>query len=185
MIEFFDLLDFNGIPTGQKKIKQEVHRDGDWHRTVHAWIINDKGELLIQKRSNSKVLYPGMWDISSAGHLSLGENSIEACVRETNEELGINIQPDEFEYLFTCRRQAVENEGTFIDNEFNDVYLVQKDIKISDIKMRSEEVEDIKYIHFFELEKLVSTKDKNLVLHIDEYGKLFKILHEKFDIKKG
>ena len=44
--EYFDILDENGNKTGQTKLRSEVHRDGDWHKAVHIWIFNDKGEAL-------------------------------------------------------------------------------------------------------------------------------------------
>jgi len=71
-MEFFDVLDKNGNPTGQVKDRNDVHRDGDWHKAVHIWIINFKGELLIQKRSPNKDTGAGQWDISAAGHMPAG-----------------------------------------------------------------------------------------------------------------
>ena len=58
----------------RKKIKQQAHEDGNFHRTAHVWIINDKNELLLQKRSASKKSHPNCWDISGAGHIRAGES---------------------------------------------------------------------------------------------------------------
>jgi hypothetical protein len=51
-----------GPPTTLKvnKPRQAVHRDGDWHRAVHIWLINSKGELVLQKRSKFKDTFPGI-----------------------------------------------------------------------------------------------------------------------------
>lgn len=61
--EYFDLLDENGNKTGNIKLRSEVHRDGDWHKAVHIWIINDEGEILLQRRCATKESYPNMLDI--------------------------------------------------------------------------------------------------------------------------
>ena len=50
MEEYFDILDENGKKTGKTKLRKEVHKDGDWHKAVHVWIINDKNEILLQRK---------------------------------------------------------------------------------------------------------------------------------------
>ena len=96
MVEFFDILDENGNKTGKTKARAEVHRDGDWHKAVHIWIANNKDEILLQKRSPNKDSYPNMWDISSAGHLTAGDDSISEAIREIKEELNAEISIDKF-----------------------------------------------------------------------------------------
>ncbi|KAK8965752.1 Nudix hydrolase 3 [Platanthera guangdongensis] len=54
-----------------------VHRDGDYHRSVHVWIYSESTqELLLQRRADCKDSWPGLWDISSAGHISAGDSSL-------------------------------------------------------------------------------------------------------------
>ena len=77
--EYFDLLDENGNKTGKIKLRNEVHRDGDWHKAVHIWIINENGDVLLQRRCATKDSNPNMLDISSAGHLSAGDNSVSGA----------------------------------------------------------------------------------------------------------
>ena len=48
MFEFFDVLDEEGSKTGKIKPREELHRDGDWHKSVHVWIVNDNAEVLLQ-----------------------------------------------------------------------------------------------------------------------------------------
>lgn len=48
-MEYIDIVDENNNPTGKVKEKQQAHEDGNFHRTAHVWIINDKNELLLQK----------------------------------------------------------------------------------------------------------------------------------------
>lgn len=61
--------------------RRDVHRDGDYHRAVHIWIyIESTRELLLQQRGHPKDAMCGNWDISSAGHVSAGESSIDAAM---------------------------------------------------------------------------------------------------------
>lgn len=60
-LELFDVLDENGHKTGKTKERSQVHRDGDWHRAVNIWVINDHDEVLLQKRAAHKDSWPGYW----------------------------------------------------------------------------------------------------------------------------
>ena len=76
------------METKQEKIKERslVHEDGDIHGTVHIWIRRktEKGyDLLLQKRSKEKDSFPGCYDISSAGHISAGDEPLETALKRT------------------------------------------------------------------------------------------------------
>mgnify|MGYP002709524200 FL=1 len=85
-MEFLDIRDKNGNPTGEVKERSLVHADGDIHGTSHVWIVrkNEKGsyDLLLQKRSENKDAFPGCYDISSAGHLPAGQDYLSSALRE-------------------------------------------------------------------------------------------------------
>jgi isopentenyldiphosphate isomerase len=70
------------------------------HRVVHVLIFNKKGELFLQKRSETKDVAPGKWDTSVGGHVSSGENLLETAKREMEEELGISNYTPEFLYSY-------------------------------------------------------------------------------------
>lgn len=180
-MEYVDVLDEKGNKTGEKKLRSEVHRDGDWHESAHVWIINSRRELLIQKRSPNKDSHPNEWDISSAGHIPAGCSIIDSAARELEEELGIKLQEKDFEYLFTVKSQKALNEGTFINNEFHNVYFVEFDLDIDKFRIQKEELSEIKWIDFKELEKIINSGDKNFVSHPEEYEKLFAVLRKKYD----
>ena len=74
-MEFFDIVDEKGIPTGETIERTQAHKKGVRHRTAHIWIVreqNGKAQLLLQKRSAEKDSFPGRFDTSSAGHIRRG-----------------------------------------------------------------------------------------------------------------
>ena len=127
-MEILEILNEKGEKTGITKSKDQIHVDGDWHRAVHIWFINPRGELLIQRRSKTKINHPDMWDISAAGHVSAGEDSETSALREIEEEIGVRLKGADLQHLGSLTQQSVLNEGTHINNEHNDVYLVEMEI---------------------------------------------------------
>ena len=174
-MEYFDILDENGNKTGKTKLRQDVHRDGDWHKSIMIFIINNKHEVILQKRSANKDSDPNMWTASASGHLSAGDSSSNAAIRELEEELGIKVDKEELKYLFTVKEQKVPKPG-FIDNEIVDVYLINSDINIEDLTIQKEEVSEVRWIHLNEFKHMVRDKDKTLVKHDEIYNRLFEIL---------
>ena len=179
----FDVLDGKGNPTGKIKRREDVHRDGDWHRGVHVWIINSNNELLIQKRSENCDSCSGLWDISSAGHVLAGDNSISTAIREVQEELGLKLERDNFEYLFCVKTKAKQKKGKFVNNEIDNIYLVEYNLNISELQLQEEELSEVKFIPFLCLKSIIKSEDVHYVLHKEEYTRLFKILEGKYGNK--
>ncbi|MCI8545707.1 MAG: NUDIX domain-containing protein [Clostridia bacterium] len=180
-MEYLDLVNKVGEKTGEVKDRKEIHSKGYWHRGFHIWVINSNQELLLQRRSENKDVYPNKLYASVAGHMTSGEKEIEGIVRECSEEINYTVNKEDLEYLFTFSQEVVENQGKFLDNMFYDVYLLEKDIDISTLKLQKEEVKDIQYIDFREYEKMVNNHHKDIVNHPEEWEKLFRILHKKYD----
>lgn len=100
MEENFDILNELGEFTGEIATREECHKKGLWHRAVYAFIIDDnKGNILLQKRSSNKKLWPNMWDVTVGGHVNAGEFGRQALIREVKEELGIEINDNDIKYL--------------------------------------------------------------------------------------
>jgi isopentenyldiphosphate isomerase len=122
--EWFDILDPSDTRTIiGKKLRKEVHRDGDWHRAVHVWLFRSTDRsVLLQLRSAQKDTHPLCWDVSAAGHLQSGEHDLLAAAkRELEEELGMT--DSEPELLFEVYS---ENLGQDIrDREVQSVYVVR------------------------------------------------------------
>ncbi|MEK7508431.1 MAG: NUDIX domain-containing protein [Patescibacteria group bacterium] len=180
MTELLDILDENGQLTGRQKPRDQVHRDGDWHRSAHIWIINSQKELLIQKRSANKDSHPNQWDISSAGHVQAGDDYLISALRELEEELGLVAKKESFESLGIFKDEAITNNGAFINKQFNEVFLIEMDLDIAELKLQEEEVAEVKFIPFTELEKIIAKGDENFVAHQEQYKVLFSILRKKY-----
>ncbi|KAB1995097.1 hypothetical protein ES319_D13G138300v1 [Gossypium barbadense] len=93
-VEYLDNLTKIGKKISVSKPRGDVHRDGDYHKAVHVWNFAERTqELLLQKRADCKDSWPGLWDISSAGHISAGDSSlITAQYKENNEARSLILQ---------------------------------------------------------------------------------------------
>ena len=127
-----------------KTVERYTHIPGEYSQESHVWIMNSKGEILIQKRTPTKRLYPNLWSITSGGTDS-GETTLDTAYREVKEELGIELKPEELELMMSYKR----------NHDFVDVWLARKDIKLEEITMQKEEVADVKWVTEEELEKLI------------------------------
>ena len=64
---------------------------GEYHLIVHVCLMNERGEMLIQQRSDSVAKWPGTWDLTIGGHVLAGETPEQAAERKVQEELGLQI----------------------------------------------------------------------------------------------
>lgn len=145
-MEYVDVLDAYGNKTGIIKEKTLAKKAKDYTLAVHVWIMNSENQILLQKRSLQKHSFAGMWD-STGGCARAGESSVEAMKREVWEELGLDIQLQEFQFLF--RFPAQKNSKPM----FLDVYLLKKDIALDQLTLQQEEVEMVCYTPIMKLKK--------------------------------
>ncbi|XP_074568606.1 nudix hydrolase 3 [Curcuma longa] len=183
--EHLDVLTKTGEKTGVSKPRSLVHRDGDYHRAVHVWMYSESTqELLLQKRADCKASWPGKWDISSAGHISSGESSLLTARRELFEELGIDLPKDAFELLFVSRHECVLNNGSYINNEINDVYLVTtlSPIPMEAFTLQETEVSSVKYMFWNDYKHILEEGDDQYVPYdtTSQYSQLFVILEQRY-----
>lgn len=172
MIEMIDVLAPDGQPTGQKKPKAAVHRDGDWHLAVHIWIQRPDGAFLMQLRSPDKENDPHCWDISVAGHVAAGESPEVAAVREVAEEIGLDIEPDQLEPLFRLAAPRVLNQGRYLDNEWHQIYRLRSEVAIKALTLQTEEVAAVRWVPWADFVQAVSERPDGWVPHWREYERL-------------
>jgi len=161
--EYLDVLDENGNLTGKSLPRSEVHKKGLLHRVVHVWIATSKGEVVLQKRAACKESFPNLWDISAAGHVKAGSTSMQTAREELHEELGLDLPEKEFNKIGTVKVNFVTNNGTYINNEYADVYVVHKDVDVDSLTLQVEEVSGAKLMKIANLKKCYQDKDPSLV----------------------
>lgn len=161
-MEFFDVCDERGEPTGELLDRETAHREGVRHRTAHVWILRQRGgrtELLLQKRSRNKDSFPGLYDTSSAGHIPAGEEPLASALRELEEELGLRAAPEELTPIGTdsvCYEKRFHGK-LFRDNEFIHVYLYTGTVDTATLCLQQEEVERVDWFDLEEVSREIET----------------------------
>lgn len=80
--------------------RANAHSDGDKiYRTIFIIVKDNHGKILLQKRSQTKDLYPGCWDLSVGGHVKYGQSYVAAATEELREELGIKANENDLDFL--------------------------------------------------------------------------------------
>ena len=154
MSNLIDVLSDAGLRTGEILTRAEVHRLGKCHRAIHLYLFNSHHELLLQKRALTVDNFPGFFSISVAGHVDAGESS-SACVRrEIEEELGLDGSQLKFDFLFSFFQEAVLSE-TYIDRQFNDVYVTHADITLEALRLDHSEVAEGMFVPFERFREMV------------------------------
>lgn len=175
MEEQIDVLNEMGQKTGESLARSEIHRLGIWHRTVHIWLFDANGKILFQLRAHDKENNPNLYDTSCAGHISAGDSSILSAVREIHEELGLEKNPEELTYLFEARHSSVLNSGTYLDNEFYDVYRgsISEDEK-SKLVPQPHEVDGFRFFSPQELQVAIKKDPGKFVSHPKDFEYLLR-----------
>ena len=145
MDEMVDVLTETGKFTDNVEMKQLCHKKGLWHKAVAVFIINSKNQVLLQKRSKNKKMWPDMWDISAGGHVLAGEFGFQAIIREIKEELGLSVKKEEI--IFIGCSTSINKKGDILNKHFNEYYVVTKDIDEKKLKLQKEEVSEVKWIN--------------------------------------
>ena len=98
-MEIIDLYDAERRKTGQTMVRGAKVPEGCYRMVVHICIFNSKGEMLIQLRTETKDSWPGVWDLSVGGSSQTGDTSRSAAHRELQEELGLDVDFDDYYVL--------------------------------------------------------------------------------------
>lgn len=134
-MEIFDLYDADRNKTGQTMERGTPVPKGFYRMVVHICIFNSEGKMLIQRRQPFKRSWSGMWDFTVGGSSVSGDTSLSAAIRETAEEIGVKLSPDELKRVLTIQSECI----------FDDIYIVQKDLDETVLTLQYEEVEQVKW----------------------------------------
>lgn len=142
-----ELLDEQGNKTG-KTMERNNFPLQYTHLGADVWIVNSEKEILIQKRSANKKHSPNVWAMTG-GSVIAGEESIDTIVREAKEELGVQIDKKE---LILVKKYKVKHKETA--PVVIDTYFIKMDIPIEDIEIQQEELSEIKWASWEEVQKI-------------------------------
>lgn len=146
---------------------------GALHGSAHLWIwrkCDNEIQVLLQRRAADSKTWPDFFDTSAAGHINFGEAPLTAALRETREELGITISPDDVRLLFVHRQRLHYLPTNIIENEIQWVYGYDA-TGTPHFKLESSEVKSVLWLNMKELAQLEAGKDggKHIVPHDKTY----------------
>jgi isopentenyl-diphosphate delta-isomerase len=155
--------------------KMKAHQDPKLHRAFSVFIVNPKGEMMIQRRALGKYHCPGLWTNTCCSHPRPGEDTEDAAHRRLKEEMGFDCDLKE---IFTFTYKAEFDNG-LTEHEFDHVFLGECDKEPSP---DTEEVEEWKWIEISELREDMKENPERytpwfiksldgVVSYLEEHGK--------------
>lgn len=112
---------------------------------VHVCLFNKAGQLLIQRRTACKRIWPGKWDVTVGGGVDAGETSRQGAEREVREELGLDLD------LTGVRPSVTVN----FHGGFDDFFLLEREVDISALRLQEEEVAEVRWVDCPTVEAMV------------------------------
>jgi len=156
-MERWDVYNRNGQLTNKTVVRGALClKRGQYHLVVHIWVVDKNNRILIQRRSTLKEMMPGEWAATGGAAIS-GETSPIAASRELKEELGIVTNSGELKFI-----GRITNLSSFVD-----IWIVDCNIEIEELKLQASEVAEAKWVTVDEL----STMIKNQKFH--NYGRKY------------
>ena len=182
-MEYFDIYNEDGNPTGEKVERTVAHEKGILHAAVHIYVYRQIGEnleILLQKRADNKDSFPSCWDTSCAGHVTAGDSFDKTVVKELGEELGIFIKLGDAKHLFT---KIVTKINTFHGKIFNDhevykVYALEYDAPIESFNFQKEEVSALKWMDASSLLNELENRNAEYCIMPDTYKEFLTALSQ-------
>ncbi len=162
MSQLIDVLSDSGLRTGEILPRTQIHRLGKKHRAVHLYLFNSNNELLLQRRALTVDHAPGVFGISVTAHVDAGEFSAATVRREVAEELGLDATQLQIDFLFSFFQEAILHE-TYIDRQFNDIYVTRADVASERIQFDRAEVAEVKFVSLERFQDLFSDPSSGYV----------------------
>jgi len=160
-MELIQIVNENGEFTGEVLDKELAHDKNLLHNEVSVFILNDKGQVLLQKRSSNKRFNPNKWG-SCAGHVGAYESLEDAALRELQEEVGLKIL--KFDLFPIAGRQIVKRN---INSHITYFYYVKCDKLEKEFVIQTEELSEVKWFDLDKVIEMIKTNDDALTFRED------------------
>jgi len=158
-MELCDVVNQFGNRTGRIVERGTKLGPDEFYLVVHVWIRDNSHNYLIQQRGLHLESVPGVW-ATTVGYVVSGEESIDAAIREVEEELQIRLS---HEYLKRLDRHV-------LDNRMEDVWIAEAPREALGTPVPGEEVADYKWVSREKLEELVNNGE---VFRYSYHGNIF------------
>jgi len=161
--ELVDIYDSEHNLIGQA-MRSQAHEEGLWHEVFHCWIIKrdeDGNKIWFQHRGRNMVNFPDLLDISSGGHVGVGVKPRQAGAVQVKKELGLNVDSDNLNKLFTSTMINGQQYG-MNNREFCAVYLYETDRNVHGLVLDPIEVDGIYEADFGDVYDLFHGKRKSV-----------------------
>jgi len=142
-----DLCDSERKPLNRVHARGEAFAEGEYYVCAEIWVKNPEGKFLITKRHPDKKA-GNLWEFSGGGTLA-GESTLQSAVRELKEETGIDAGEQELKLFATYQKK----------NYFLDLFLVTKDVDITDIVLQPGETVDAKWATADEIQQMIENEE--------------------------
>ena len=167
-MEYLQLFDQDGNMLNEK-INRENKRDiqeGKYYMIMLLIIENENNELLMQLTSKEKDSVYAL----TGGHVIYGEERIKTCIRETKEEMGLNLKEEDLVSLgLICGKRVLVQ-----------VFYLKQNVNINDLVLQESEVESVSWMNLNEIDALIENGNfRETNIKAIELFKEFKKNHEK------
>ncbi len=174
---YLDIYDETGTTMIGTESYDTIHRQGLWHKGVHVFILTPDGKFVIQKRGPDVQTKPNILESSAGGHINTGHSAIETVIYELHEEIGITVTENEIEYVGAIIDQFTEQGGIIKNNEFDNIYIIRKDVKSEEIVIGKAEVSEVAFIDAQEYLQRGINDDPVIASRTQEYKMLYSYLY--------
>jgi 8-oxo-dGTP pyrophosphatase MutT (NUDIX family) len=115
------------------------------HRSTYILVFNSRGELYVQKRTLTKDVFPGYYDVAAGGVVLAGETYEQGAERELEEEMGIRGVPLTRLFEFYFEHEHTRLWGCAFSCMYDGEVILQEEevetgasMQVSDILLRAE-----------------------------------------------
>lgn len=158
-MEYLDIYDEDGNHIGKEE-RSVVHKDALWHKTVHCWLYDMKGNIYFQIRKDKNKFYT-----TASGHIIAGESIEKGFAREIKEEIGIHvdihkcIKVDIVKFILDRK----EKDGSlFRDRVFANVYICDFEKSIDSFKFDLDEIDGLVKMKAIDVLDIISDKTSSI-----------------------
>lgn len=147
------LVDSSDNQTGLMEIYQAHANPGILHRAISVLLFNDNNQVLLQKRSLEKPLWPDFWSNTVCTHPFDGEGYIDCAVRRLDQELGIKVSTSVLDIVYRFEYQADYNQQ-LSEHELDTVIVGKYHGEVIPVKV---EVSDYVWLEWEKVQQIVNT----------------------------